>query len=88
MNFPVAFKFVKGNAMAHSIPSHRAVSRRSTASVALLIARVADAFAVWRQRRTLGDLPEHLRHDVGLSEAEILRESRRPIWDVPQYWRF
>lgn len=51
------------------------------------LARITAAFAVWRQRRALSELPEHLRRDVGLSEMEIAREARRPLWDVPSFWR-
>jgi uncharacterized protein YjiS (DUF1127 family) len=50
-------------------------------------ARVNAALAIWRQRRALVEMPEHLRRDVGLSEAQIQRELRRPVWDVPQFWR-
>ena len=49
--------------------------------------RLAAAIAVQRQRRTLAELPEHLRRDVGLSETDIARELQRPAWDVPAYWR-
>ena len=44
--------------------------------------------AVWRQRRHLDRLPDHLRRDIGLSDHEIAAESARPIWDVPSTWRF
>jgi uncharacterized protein YjiS (DUF1127 family) len=36
----------------------------------------------------LAALPDHLRRDVGLTEAEIDREARRHLWDVPNHWRF
>jgi uncharacterized protein YjiS (DUF1127 family) len=39
--------------------------------------RLAAVFAIWRQRRALASLPDHLRQDVGLTEAEIDREARR-----------
>ena len=52
-----------------------------------LTARIATAFAVWRQRRNLAELPSYLRHDLGLTEDQVRRESRRPIWDVPEFWR-
>lgn len=68
--------------MAHVLPQ-RAVARPSPR----LGARIATAFAVWRQRRALADLPDYLRRDVGLSETQIAREARRPLWDVPTYWR-
>ena len=52
------------------------------------VARIAAALAVWRQRRMLADLPEHLRRDVGLSDAEVSHEITRPFWDLPGNTRF
>lgn len=43
---------------------------------------------VWRQRQHLDRLPEHMRRDIGLSDAEIAQETQRPLWDVPQTWRY
>jgi uncharacterized protein YjiS (DUF1127 family) len=40
------------------------------------------------KRRALAELPDHLREDVGLTEAEAHREANRPLWDVPDHWRF
>ena len=74
--------------MAHTTAS-RALSPAARSSATVTVAqRVAAAFAVWRQRRALADLPEHLRRDVGLTEAEIERETRRYLWDVPNNWRY
>jgi uncharacterized protein YjiS (DUF1127 family) len=81
------FKESKGNAMAHLTASRTLpVAGRST--TVSLGDRLAAVFAIWRQRRALASLPDHLRQDVGLTEAEIDREARRHIWDVPQHWRF
>ncbi|GGL72979.1 DUF1127 domain-containing protein [Wenxinia marina] len=44
-------------------------------------------FAVWRQRRTLGQLDAHRLADLGLTAAEADAEARRPLWDVPARWR-
>ena len=70
--------------MADVIPLRGEVSARRPAS---LPGRLAAAFAVWRQRRALAELPLHLRRDVGLSETDIAREVQRPVWDVPGHWR-
>jgi uncharacterized protein YjiS (DUF1127 family) len=70
--------------MADVITHRDAASARPTLSLA---ARIGTAFAIWRQRRALAELPEHLRQDVGLSETEITREIRRPLWDMPNTWR-
>lgn len=39
-----------------------------------------------RARRDLARLDPHLLDDVGLTAEEALRESRRPVWDVPRTW--
>ena len=52
-----------------------------------LLTRVAAAYAVYRQRRQLADLDAHLRADLGLTEADVLRETNRSVWDVPTSWR-
>lgn len=44
-------------------------------------------FGVWRQRQHLDRLPTHMRRDIGLSDAQVARETLRPLWDVPQNWR-
>jgi len=46
------------------------------------------AFGVWRQRRHLEGLDAHLRRDIGVTESDVLREIDRPVWDVPNTWRF
>ncbi len=42
---------------------------------------------VWRQRRHLERLPDHMRRDIGLSDGQITQEIRRSLWDAPQTWR-
>ena len=87
ISIPIVFKESKGNAMAHMTAS-RALPHAGRSNPASFFARLGTAFAVWRQRRALGNLPEHLRHDVGLTEAEAHQEARRYLWDVPNHWRF
>jgi uncharacterized protein YjiS (DUF1127 family) len=87
MLLPVVFKKVKGNLMTDHTASHGAFLSGGAAHHLSILSRIGDALAVWRQRRTLVDMPEHLRKDVGLTESDILRETRRPLWDVPQVWR-
>ncbi|MDG4649316.1 DUF1127 domain-containing protein [Roseibacterium sp. SDUM158017] len=88
MILPVAFKYVKGNAMADILASRGMASSRTATAHPSLAARIGAAVAVWRQRRTLAELPDHLRQDLGLTETQIQQELRRPVWVVPQYWRF
>ncbi|MEL6596886.1 MAG: DUF1127 domain-containing protein [Pseudomonadota bacterium] len=52
-----------------------------------LLSRINAAFALYRQRRQLANLDAHMRTDLGLSEADILRETTRSVWDVPTGWR-
>jgi uncharacterized protein YjiS (DUF1127 family) len=81
------FKESKGNAMAH-LTATRTLPHAGRSTDTSLFARAAAALAVWRQRRALAALPDHLRRDVGLTEAEIDREASRHLWDVPNHWRF
>jgi uncharacterized protein YjiS (DUF1127 family) len=81
------FKESKGNAMAHLTVS-RTLPAAGRSTDLSLVDRLAGLIAIWRQRRALASLPDHLRQDVGLTEAEIDREARRHLWDVPQHWRF
>jgi uncharacterized protein YjiS (DUF1127 family) len=41
-------------------------------------------FFLWqervRQRQELQRLPTHMLHDIGLSEADVARESLKPFW--------
>lgn len=73
--------------MADFIASNGLRPTRSAVSRPSVLGRIAAALAVWRQRRTLSHLPDHLRADVGLAERDIEREIARPIWDVPAHWR-
>ncbi|MCU4652599.1 DUF1127 domain-containing protein [Roseibacterium sp. SDUM158016] len=72
--------------MAGYIAVRRAAETRRASSTSLA-ARVASALAIWRQRRNLAELPAYLREDLGLTQSQVLRESRRPIWDAPELWR-
>jgi uncharacterized protein YjiS (DUF1127 family) len=60
------------------------ISARRSGSV---LTRIADMFAVYRQRRALARLDAHALEDLGLTSADVAREIRRPVWDVPGYWR-
>ncbi len=52
-----------------------------------LRARLRRWQALHRQRAALANLDDHLRRDIGLSEAELRREAARPPWDAPENWR-
>jgi uncharacterized protein YjiS (DUF1127 family) len=70
--------------MAHVLTHTRAHRAHSFNLVSL----AAAAVAVWRQRRALASLDAAARRDLGLTDGEIHIEASRPLWDVPQNWRF
>ena len=77
--------------MAH-LPFTRPQQARITEAVAACAPKVQlslaqRVFGVWRQRRQLDRLPQHLRRDIGVTDATIMQEVQRPLWDVPQTWR-
>ena len=46
-----------------------------------------DRFALYRQRRSLAALDDHLLADIGLDRSDVEHESARSTWDVPKGWR-
>ena len=52
-----------------------------------VIGLIRTYLALDRQRRALAKLDAHLRDDLGLTEADIVREASRAPWDVPSHWR-
>lgn len=60
--------------------------RRRFSAVAL-IARLAEARALRRQRRALTRLDARLLRDIGLTRSEAVEEARRRLWDAPPHWR-
>lgn len=49
--------------------------------------RLADLVALRRQRNKLAQLDEAALRDLGLTRSDVLAESERSFWDVPQNWR-
>jgi len=45
-----------------------------------------DMIAIGRQRQALAQLDAHLLEDIGISAREASIESKKPLWDAPQYW--
>jgi uncharacterized protein YjiS (DUF1127 family) len=41
------------------------------------------AYAVRRQRRALAGLCERMRNEIGVSDADVYRETSRPFLDIP-----
>ena len=51
-----------------------------------LLARLAAWRAVRRQRADLSRLDDYRLEDIGLTRADVARETARPLWDVPERW--
>ncbi len=49
--------------------------------------RLVQALALWRQRRALRHLDDHVLRDIGLTRAQAEAEARRRPWDAPDNWR-
>jgi uncharacterized protein YjiS (DUF1127 family) len=48
-----------------------------------LFARLSTLLSVWEERRRLASLDERSLQDLGLSAADVERESRRSFFDLP-----
>ena len=44
--------------------------------------------AAWRSRQVLARLDDRALTDIGLSRKEAQTEAAKPIWDVPDTWRY
>ncbi len=73
--------------MAHSTHAHcdtiRSVTRRKPQAAGLL----RRLFGTWQQRQHLDRLDPHLLRDIGLTEDDVRREIKRPVWDNPSHWQ-
>ena len=56
----------------------------SLKGLSVLIVNAMDTVLDWqdraRQRHRLGELDDHLLRDIGLSRADLERESSKPFW--------
>ena len=43
-------------------------------------------WSLYRQRRDLASLDDHLLEDIGVSRSEAQREAARSMWDAPHFW--
>lgn len=69
-----------------ALPAAQTAARPARARTSV-VARLAHAMAVWRQRNRLESLPQHMLRDIGLTEGDVAREASRPLWDAPKHWR-
>lgn len=42
---------------------------------------------LWKSRRALARLDQSALNDIGIDAAHALKESAKPVWDVPATWR-
>lgn len=68
--------------MDRILSSHSAPGVRPSRLLGHLIALMA----LGRSRRRLRHLDDHLLRDIGLTRAEAMRESARPVWNAPDHW--
>ncbi|MEL7026402.1 MAG: DUF1127 domain-containing protein [Pseudomonadota bacterium] len=52
-----------------------------------IVATVFCYLSLYRQRRELLDMPQHLLDDIGITRREAEEEARRSIWDAPSHWQ-
>lgn len=74
-------KSQKGYALAHSISFERV---RPAIRMQAWWARLKRWQELARERRQLAMLGDEALKDLGLSRADVLRESERPFWDDPR----
>ena len=65
--------------MRVDLPAHAAPTR--------FFPRIGAALNVYRQRRAMLALDDHLLNDMGLIRPQAMAEAARPIRDAPQIWR-
>ncbi|MEO1492547.1 MAG: DUF1127 domain-containing protein [Pseudomonadota bacterium] len=47
-----------------------------------VLSRIANWIAISQERTQLADLDRRMLDDIGMTEAEAMRESARPFWDT------
>ncbi len=68
--------------MPHSIAPRRARTVRFSpiALVVTIVARLLKWDQRYRSRAKLGDLPDYMRRDIGLTDTQINQESQKKFW--------
>jgi uncharacterized protein YjiS (DUF1127 family) len=56
-------------------------------SLTMLANSLSELFEIRRQRAALKGLSITRLEDLGLNGKQADTEARRPIWDVPVYWK-
>ncbi len=63
------------------------ISTAAPGKALLSLAGLLKISAVWRQRRQLAALDNAALEDMGLTQADVRDELKRPAWDVPSHWQ-
>jgi uncharacterized protein YjiS (DUF1127 family) len=70
--------------MATTVQSTVIVPRGNVGSVSGALIRISDTLHLWYERaasrRKLSTLNTHLLRDIGLTEADVWEEVRKPFW--------
>ncbi|MEM7743682.1 MAG: DUF1127 domain-containing protein [Pseudomonadota bacterium] len=67
----------------HAAMIRSTAALRPAFSLAGMIKRALLAYRVSRERHDLADLAPHLLDDIGVTEADVSRETGRAFWDLP-----
>jgi uncharacterized protein YjiS (DUF1127 family) len=72
--------------MTTAIQTTGIAARRPASGATGLVTRIASVFGVWRERALsrahLGTLDQRLLSDIGMSQADALREAGKPFWQA------
>lgn len=71
-------------AASRSMPSRAATRAVQGVTRSAFWRRLVLAFSVGDERKRLSELTDAELADIGLTRDQALRESGRPIWDLPQ----
>ncbi|MCF6232661.1 MAG: DUF1127 domain-containing protein [Rhodobacteraceae bacterium] len=52
-----------------------------------ILAALANAHSIWRQRQKLKSLDDSALWDIGLTRSQAQAEAKRPFWDAPDNWK-
>ncbi len=67
---------------SHTTTAYSPVQRRRIG----LLTWLATLNALFRARKTLGEMDARLLDDIGVTPTEARKEANRPFWDVPGHW--
>ena len=51
------------------------------------LTKVVKTLELFRERRRLAELPDHILNDIGVTRDQATAEARREIWDAPSHWQ-